>query len=77
MLRMTLTGRVEELLPGTEVAQGHASIAGQLWSQLLVLYYQHLDHHKAHGILQAGMGIELRSHPHQSEEVVLQKEISK
>lgn len=36
---------VEELLPGAEVPQSHAAVAGDLWADLLILHHQHLHQH--------------------------------
>ena len=48
VLRVPLAGRVEPLLPGAEVEQSEASIAGDSGAHLFVLYHQHLHHHHVH-----------------------------
>lgn len=45
VLWMPLARRVEELLPGAEVPQGHPSVAGDLGADFLVLHHQHPHYH--------------------------------
>ncbi len=71
---MPVAGRVEELLPGTKVAQSDASIAGDGRPNLFVLHDQHLHKHYVDGVLNAGMLVNLSSHWHQGQHVVLKRE---
>lgn len=45
---MPLARWVEELLPGAEVSQSHATVTGDLWPNLLILHHQHLHQHNIH-----------------------------
>lgn len=71
VLRVPLARRVEELLPGAEVPQSDAPVAGELRADLLVLHHQHLHHHHADRVLYAGVLVKLGGHRHQGQNVVL------
>lgn len=73
MFWVPLAGGVEELLPGAEVPEGHSSITRDLRPHLLILYHQHLHHHQAHRVLQAGVSVDLSCHRHQSQNIVLDR----
>lgn len=75
MLWVALAGGVEQLLPVAEVAQGNASVPGHLGTFLLVLHQKHPHHHQAHGILETWVGVDLGSHGHHGQEVVLLGEV--
>lgn len=62
MLWVSLTRGVKVLLPRAEVSQGHATIAGDLWADLLVLHHQHLHHDQVHRVLYARMLVKLGYH---------------
>ena len=68
---MPRAGRVEGLLPGAEVEQAEAPVAGDGGAHLLVLHHQHLHHHQVHRVLNAGMLIQLGRHGNQGQDVVL------
>lgn len=71
VLWVSLTRGVKFLLPGAEVPQGHAAIAGDLRADLLVLHHQHLHHDQVHRVLYAGVLVKLGYHRHQGQDVVL------
>lgn len=71
VLWVSLTRGVKVLLPGAEVPQGHAAIAGDLRADLLVLHHQHLHHYQVDRVLYAGVLVKLGYHGHQGQDVVL------
>lgn len=73
MLRMPLAGWVELLLPRTEIPQCQASVTGDERSNLLVFHYQQLHYHHVQRVFNAGMLVNLSSHGHQGQDIVLLK----
>lgn len=72
MLWVTVTGRVEALLPVAEVAEREPSIIRHFWPELLIFDNQHLHHHEVDGVFQAGVLVDPSSHSHQGQDVILQ-----
>lgn len=71
MLWVPVTRGVEFLLPAAEVAQGEAAVVGHLRPRRRLLHHQHLHHHQADGVPQAGMLVDVSCHGHQGQDVVL------
>lgn len=59
VLWVSLTRGVKVLLPRAEVPQCHATIAGDLRADLLILHHQHLHHYQVHRVLYAGVLVKL------------------
>lgn len=59
MLWVPLTRRIKVLLPRAEVPQSHAAIAGDLWTDLLILNHQHLHYDQIHRVFYAGVLVKL------------------
>lgn len=73
VLRVPLARWVEELLPGAEVPQSHAPVAGNLRANPLVLHHQHLHQHNVYRVLYAGVLVKLGGHRDQGQNVVLRR----
>lgn len=71
VLQVPLAWWIEKLLPGAEVSQSNASVAGDLRSHLLIFHHQHFHHHQVHWVLYAGVLVQLGSHGHEGKNVVL------